>query len=163
MPGTGVESARGGKESQDGAQNVDTGTTSGDCPECGEPLFWMGMSWAQHTQERHDGARRRLLRTVRLQMGYEKGLRLWRAENAAQDLVGIRWRNGVYPGWQTESRSAVPGDVWDVMDQAYLLRMMREGLTALFEDRYGVKINQATWFHKIYDDRPQGEPCTAMS
>lgn len=133
------------------------------CPECGEPLLWAGMDWAQHTQERHDVARRRLLGAARLQMGYEKGLRLWRAENATQSLVGIRWRNGVYPGWQTESRSAIPGDAWDTLDREYLLRMMREGLAGLFEDRHGVKINQATWFHKIYDDRPQGAPCTATN
>lgn len=128
---------------------------SGDCPECDRPLLWGGMGGVEHTDAQHALYRHTLTKAVTLQLRYLRGLWQWQQETAFRRCVGIRWRNGVYPGWRTESRSEIPYEAWDTLDWDYLLRMMREGLAALFEDRHGVKINQATWFHKIYDGRTQ--------
>ena len=116
------------------------------------------MQWESHPQAYHDGLRRRLLGAVSHLMARELNVRLWVAQNAADGLVGIRWRCGVYPGWQSERRWELPYAWWDAQldehgGQEFILRAIREHLAYLWENEHGVKVNPATWFHKIYDVR----------
>lgn len=126
---------------------------SGDCPECGGALVWGGMGWTPHTDLGHRILRRALLKSAVKQLTRLHDLKEWELHLVAGRFVGIRWRNGVYPGWESETRSQIPYEAWDALDRDYLLRMMREGLSGLFEDWHGIVVNQATWFHKIYDPR----------
>lgn len=132
------------------------GGIGGVCPECGWKLMWTGWGWSAHSEVHHAGARRRLLRSVRELVANEAALRLWLAEIAAHDLVGVRWRNGVYPGWQSEERWEVPVEWWDGLDageREELLFTMRRAMSTDFLVKHGVVVNSATWFHKIYDGR----------
>ena len=138
-----------------GWQPAVEGKAVSDCPECGGRLMWAGLSYATHSTEYHAGVRRRLLRAVRLLLDREADVKAWRAELSAQGLVGIRWRCGVYPGWQSEGRTTVPQEMWDLGQhwrQAYL-RDTRWALAIELEMWPGVEVNPATWFHKIYDER----------
>lgn len=126
------------------------------CAECGQLAGWTSPGSSSHTDEHHEGVRRRLYRALRVLLDRETDVKLWRAHNAAQGLVGIRWRNGVYPGWQSEERWELPYEWWDGLydgDQTMILRVMREHLSERFERDHGVRVNQATWFHRIYDGR----------
>lgn len=134
------------------------GGVHGDCPYCGEKLMWTGWGWSVHSVGYHAGVQRRLVRAVRRLVDLEADLKLWRAETAADGCVGIRWRCGVYPGWQSELRTSVPYEAWDSADHGMLLRIMREGNTWALKARYGADVNPATWFHKVYDGRSTPVP-----
>lgn len=135
------------------------GGVDGDCPYCGEKLMWTGWGWSVHSVGYHLGVQRRLLRAVAALVKHEADVRAWEAQNAAQGLVGIRWRCGVYPGWQSEQRSVVPQFIWDLWMRAgpdwraEYLRDIRTLLAAQFWLEHGVEVNQATWFHRVYDPR----------
>lgn len=132
------------------------GGVDGDCPECGGPLLWTGRGWSAHSLVHHAGVRRRLLRAVRELMVHEVAMKLWLAEIAAHGLVGVRWRNGVYPGWQSEERWEVPVEWWDGLDageREELLLTMRRAMSTDFLVKRGAVVNSATWFHRVYDVR----------
>lgn len=134
------------------------GGVDGDCPQCGEKLMWTGWGWSVHSVGYHLGVQRRLLRAVAGLVRHEADVRAWEAQNAAEGLVGIRWRCGVYPGWQSEERWELPQEWWDAQvfeegGQEFILRAIREHLAELWEAAYGVKVNPATWFHRVYDPR----------
>lgn len=127
------------------------------CPECGRIRLWGGLKagWLPHTEGHHQALRRGLLRAAGRLLAQETDLRLWRAQNAAQGFVGIRWRNGVYPGWQAEQRSQVPRKAWETWSEGFRDQFLwdsREMFTWWLRSRHGLTVNQATWFHKIYDD-----------
>jgi len=132
---------------------------SGDCPECPGALSWGGQDYVPHSDTFHQIQRRWLLKSLRNQLEHQKSLAEWLEYNEKHLLVGIRWRNGVYPGWQSEERWLLPVEWWDTThplregDREFILRAIREHLTYLFENQHGVTVNQATWFHKIYDPR----------
>lgn len=130
---------------------------SGDCPECASGLIWGGQDWMPHTDDFHRLQRRWLLKALRDQLERQRSLTEWLEYNEKNLLVGIRWRNGVYSGWQSEERWELPCEYWDDMrrkkDLDFVLREIRDHLTYLFENQHGVRVNQATWFHKIYDPR----------
>lgn len=128
------------------------------CPECDRPLLWGGMSYVEHTDGQHALYRHTLLSAVARQLRHMEDITQWRQQNTDEELLGIRWRNGVYPGWQTEERWEVPQEWWDsafddVGGQPFILRVMREYLTDQLKEKHGLTVNQATWFHKIYDGR----------
>lgn len=134
------------------------GGVHGDCPYCGEKLLWTGWGWSVHSEVYHQGVRRRLLRAVARLVSHEMNVRVWAAQNADDGLVGIRWRCGVYPGWQSEERWELPFEWWDAQreeegGQEFILAAIREHLAYLFENQHGVRTNPATWFHKVYDGR----------
>lgn len=132
------------------------GGVNGDCPACGDKLMWTGWGWSAHGMDYHRATERRLLRAARALMDREADLKQWRARNAAGGLVGIRWQCGVYPGWQSERRTTLHGWMWDAMTdhrKDLWLKGVRGALTRALERHYDVVVNQATWFHKVYDDR----------
>lgn len=126
-----------------------------NCPECDRPLFWSGRRYDKHTEMHHALYRRAQLRAIAGQLLSYGGIRQWETETAFRKCVGIRWRNGVYPGWRTECRTEIPYEVWDLGEQWQqdFLRDSREGNTWWLKARHGLDVNQATWFHKIYDGR----------
>ncbi len=133
---------------------------SGDCRECGRGLLWGGMGWGEHSELYHQGVREGLLMAAVWVLAREAEVRAWEAQNAAQGLVGVRWRCGVYPGWQSERRTTVPYGLWNSREHNWrgqYLADAREHLACLWEARYGVKVNPATWFHRVYDPRVKGE------
>lgn len=133
------------------------GTVSGECPACDGALVWGGQDWVPHTDDFHRLQRRWLLRALRDQLERQRSLTEWLEYNEKNLLVGIRWRNGVYPGWQSEERWQLPVEWWDSTqregDREFILRTIREHLTFVLDYQHGVKVNQATWFHKVYDPR----------
>lgn len=136
------------------------GGVDGDCPYCGEKLMWTGWGWSVHSVGYHQTVQRRLVRAVVRTVGHEADVRAWEAQNAAQGLVGVRWRCGVYPGWQSERRTRVSAWQWDAMDewQRHVhLRAVRRVLTQAWARHWGVEVNQATWFHRVYDPRVKDE------
>lgn len=130
---------------------------NGDCPECGGAVLWGGQGWVPHSDGFHTVQRRLLIKAARQQFQRLAELKTWTEWCAREQLVGIRWRNGVYRGWQSEERWELPYEWWDSTirqgDREFILRAIREHINAEFEIVHDVKINQATWFHKIYDDR----------
>lgn len=128
------------------------------CPECGGLLVWGGMGWVPHSQGYHQRARKRLLRAAHRLLNREAQLKAWGAENAAQELVGVRWRNGVHTGWAFEDRWTIPQEYWDELtaEQAHdTLKAMRAYLTDQLREQHGLHVNPATWYHKIYDPRQE--------
>lgn len=126
---------------------------SGDCPECGQSLVWRGQSWSAHSDTYHARTRRRLLWAVARLLVQQAELDEWLEELDASELVGFRWRNGVYPGWQLEDRWGIPREWWadlDEQEKLHTLKVMRQHLTELLMEKHGIEVNQATWFHKIY-------------
>jgi hypothetical protein len=117
--------------------------------------MWTGWGWSLHSVEYHQATQRRLLRAIRRLLDREADLRVWGAQNAAQDLVGIRWRCGVYPLLQ-EQRTEVPRFIWEGIGEDWQQRYLadvRELLTVQLRLEHGVEVNPATWFHKVYDAR----------
>lgn len=86
--------------------------------------------------------------------------RLRAAQAAAQGLVGVSMRSGVYRGlstWHTVTR-----EFWDElgesgafmnMDREWLLAHLRESASDFTRCLWGVEVNPATWSHTIYDKR----------
>jgi hypothetical protein len=130
---------------------------SGECPECGGAVLWGGQGWVPHSDGFHTVQRRLLIKAARQQFQRLAELKAWTEWCAREQFVGIRWRNGVYHGWQSEERWELPYEWWDSTirqgDREVVLRSIREHINAQFEAVHDVTINQATWFHKIYDDR----------
>lgn len=129
----------------------------GDCPECGGALIWGGHNYVPHSDTFHAVTRRFLLKALRDQLERQKSLTAWQEMLAREGLIGFRWRNGVYSGWQSEERWELAYEWWDstliMGDREFILAEIRGHLTYLFENQHGIKVNQATWFHKIYDPR----------
>lgn len=123
--------------------------------------MWTGWGWSAHSHVYHDAARRRLLGAIRRLLDQETRNRVLIAQAGAQGLVGIRMQSGVYRGlsmWHTVTR-----EFWDELDgpdafmnmnRDWLLRHLRWKATDHARWKYGVEVNPATWFHKIYDERP---------
>ena len=129
---------------------------SGDCPKCGGTLIWVGRSWAPLTNRFHVLMRRHLMRAVHHQLYRQKALKAWLDELARDDMVGFRWRNGVYTGWQLEDRWQIPREWWESLGdagQAETLCAMRIHESELVMARYGIDVNPATWFHRVYTPR----------
>jgi hypothetical protein len=127
------------------------------CPECGLPLVWAGMHFSPHTQRYHEATRRRLLGAVAGILDREAKERAWALEAAVQGLVGIRWRSGVYPALGC-AYTQVPRELWEMLGEegrAYFLREFRAGLAWQVKKKYGLDVNPATFFHKMYDGGKQ--------
>lgn len=132
---------------------------SSDCPECGGALVWAGQSWCPHSDTFHALQRRFLIIGLAGLLRREIELKEWLAELDRDDMIGFRWRNGVYPGFQFEDRWQIPTEWWEGCtdtEKAQMLRVMRANLTEKTRLRYGIDVNPATWFHRMYT--PQGEP-----
>lgn len=129
----------------------------GDCEECGRTMTWDRGRWRRHSKRFHEEVRQARLAVIGRQLRRELQWRKLRTETALAGNVLIRWVSGVYwyCGRRVESWSLVPGDVWDSMDHDRLMRDLRTGVTWQFNAAYQTEINQATWRHRIYDDRPQ--------
>lgn len=129
-------------------------TRAGDCPECDHPLLWGGSGWLAHTTEYHRTWRTYQLRRLRWLFQAQATHRAWLDELVRDDLVGFRWRNGVYPGWQLEDRWELPREWWEDLDDGekyWTLRIMRIYLSEQTRENHGVDVNPATWFHKVYE------------
>jgi hypothetical protein len=129
---------------------------SDTCPECECPLLWTGHGWSAHSTIHHAIDRQRLYREIASHLDQAAELKAWLAGNGAGDFVGIRWRCGVYPGWQSEMRTSVSREIWEALGRhaggrERVLAHMRAGLADHFREVHGVKVNPATWFHKVYD------------
>lgn len=132
-----------------------------NCPECGQPQVWGGMSWTPHTQEAHGGARRRLLGAVARLLDQEVRNSLLVTQAGTQGLVGIRADSGVYRGltmWHTVSREfwdeLGEGDAFMGMTREWLLRHLRGSASDGARWKYGVEVNPATWRQRVYDATP---------
>lgn len=126
---------------------------NGRCPECGQPLLWGGMSWVEHTERAHAAYRKILLTSLSQRMQRYAGQRLWLAVN--NDTIVIRWRNGVYRNQFDDYYTTIqPREVWEEMGpqlRETMLRQWRIKLTEKAKEKYGVTVNPATWFHKVYE------------
>lgn len=127
------------------------------CPECDGPLMWAGMRYEEHSQEYHQGVRRRLYGAVSRLLAQETRNRLLEAQAASQGRVGVRSHSGVYRG--LGSWSEIPREVWDAMDHEKLLKMLRSSDSAWARMRYGVVVNPATWIQKVYDSEQSHTLC----
>lgn len=123
--------------------------------------MWAGMHYEAHSPEYHQATRRRLCKAVARLLDQEVRDRFIAAQTAAQGLVGIRMKSGVYRGlvmWST-----ITQDFWDELgeseglgmgaDRSWLLRHLRGQASDCAQWKYGVEVNPATWTHKIYDAR----------
>lgn len=129
----------------------------GYCEDCGGVMAWERGRWRRHSKRFHEEVRQARLAVIRRQLQREMHWRALRTEAALTRDVLIRWVSGVYwyRGHRVESWSRVPGDVWDAMDHDRLMRDLRTGVNQQFRGKYGAEINQATWRHRVYDDRDQ--------
>lgn len=127
-----------------------------ECLECNEPQVWGGQGWRPHTPDYHAGVRRRLMRLLGIQLHRSVQLQSLRHEAMVRGDVLVYWRNGAYRHY--ELYMTVPGGTWDTLDHYQLLREIRTGLAWQMNNRYGVEVNQATWLHRIYDDRTMTTP-----
>lgn len=120
------------------------------------------MGWTPHGDFEHRMLRRILLRSACQQLERLRDIKEWEAGLAAEDLIGFRWRNGVYPGWQSEERWEIPREWWegsfdDTGGQEFVLSVMREYLTGQLKAKHGLVVNQATWFYRVYNRLPLAE------
>lgn len=76
---------------------------TGECGECGVSLMWGGMRWLPHTQEYHDGVRRRLMiaalfglyRHVAREIGHCVTIRFTQTYSWAQ--CSCKWEGALQP------------------------------------------------------------------
>ena len=138
------------------------GRVSGDCAECGGSLLWGGVRWVEHTQDEHDGTRRRLLGAVARLLRREAAARRRGAHAGVQDCVALRWRCGALRGpgneWWTDVPSELLGD-WerDPVFRHDNLRALRITLAEHVERMHGMTVNPATFTFRMYDGRPDYE------
>lgn len=129
---------------------------SGDCPECDRPLLWVGMGWEAHTDAQHALYRHTLLRTIADQLMRTTEIRRWELMLGFRDEIGVRWRNGVLRHRIGEYYTCISRDAWREVSPetwAEVFREQRAWMSRQAWEKYGVEVNPATWFHKIYDGR----------
>lgn len=129
---------------------------TGDCPVCGGSLLRGGMSGQPHTQEYHEGVRRRLLRAVTTLMRREARARLRGAQAAVRGGVSLRWRSGALRGPGNEFWTDVPAELvadWekDPASRSDSMWALRASLADHVARVYRTEVNPATFTCRVYE------------
>lgn len=124
-----------------------------DCPECGQPLLWGGMSWVAHTERQHLVRRKILMRVIRRLLAEEFIFRSDARELAfLRKSVLIQWRI-VLPTDVGYFRTECPGELWDTMDHDHLLTVLSSTMRDGIEATRGIRPHPMQVKCRVYDAR----------
>lgn len=130
----------------------------GDCLVCGGGLLWGGMGWTAHTHEYHERRRAALYGALARLMDREADARVRGAQAGVYGHVALRWRSGALRGPGNQWWTDVPAELMQAWDRdeelrAGGLRALRVTLADYVEATCGVRVNPATFGHRVYDGR----------